>query len=110
MPTTGPYEFKKGDTFKPIQATLSDADGPAPLSGATVLFVMKQEGGAKLVEGLAEIVDANAGTVRYRWQAGDTDTAGVFFAEWQVTFPGGGQETFPSKGWERVIVYDLLND
>ena len=32
----------------------------------------------------------------YDWQEGDTDTAGTFFAEFEVTNANGTKETFPN--------------
>jgi hypothetical protein len=43
-------------------------------------------------------------TVEYSWQAGDTATAGLFEAEFRVTYAGGRIETFPNDGFIAVRI------
>jgi len=40
--------------------------------------------------------------VRYQWSEGDTDTPGVYEAEFEVTYDGGAVETFPNANY-RII-------
>jgi hypothetical protein len=50
-----------------------------------------------------------SGQVQYQWQTGDTTNAGVYRAEWQVTFATGKIETWPDNGWAVVsIPSDLI--
>lgn len=105
------YYVKTGDTGSPTPQTfLEDANGDGvDLNGAVVRFLMRAVGTATpKVAADAEIVDASTGEVRYAWAEGDLDTPGVFRAEWEVTYSGGDQETFPSDGWiEAVVRADL---
>ena len=43
-------------------------------------------------------MSAEDGIVSYSWGATDTDTAGLYMAEWEVTFAGGIPMTFPRNG------------
>ena len=98
---------KRGDTRPALTANLSTAAGPIDLTGATVRFVMGNPGEAAVVNAAATIVDAAAGTVRYSWLPADTDTAGMWRAEWEITWPDGVQ-TVPADGYDLVrIVSDL---
>jgi hypothetical protein len=70
---------------------------------------MRVKGGAVLkVNSAAAIVSALAGTVAYTWQAGDTDTLGIFDAEWVLTYSNGVQ-TVPTSGYLAVKVSAALS-
>jgi hypothetical protein len=46
--------------------------------------------------------------VYYDWVAGDTDSAGYYSGEWQVTYDNGQVETFPNDGVFLVQVVEQL--
>jgi len=98
-----PFIIKQGDTSPSIEDTLYWPDGVTVenLIGATVKFVMASEDsiGTAKVKANAVVVDEAAGQVRYDWATGDTDTHGVFVAEWEVTRADGSIETFPNGGY-----------
>lgn len=97
MTVTPDFTIKRGDTAPAYQPTLTDANGDAvDVTGATVRFHMLTMGGLLVVDQPAEIVTPAAGVVRYEWAVGDTDTRGLFIAEWEVTFGAGEVETFPN--------------
>ena len=52
------------------------------------------------------ILDEDAGRVKYVWQTGDTDTAGTFQGEFEVTYTSGEIETFPNDGYIGIEVLD----
>jgi hypothetical protein len=87
---TMPFTIKKGDTRPVLSAFLQESNGdPIDLTGATVRVIMLPAGGgAAKVNALATIIDAPNGEIEYQWFEGDTDTAGGFEVEFEVTFPG----------------------
>ena len=100
------YTWKTGDTGPTNVTTLLDRDGnPADLTGATVKFLMRR-GAAVKINAFAEIVDPAAGTVRYHRTGGDTDTVGVYQAEYEVVFSSGDRQTFPEGGYLTVVIND----
>jgi BppU N-terminal domain len=105
-----PVEIKQGDT-RPLDVALVANRKPVPLAGSTIAFFMapKIEGiGTVIQDGAVEIVDAAKAKVRYEWQPGETDRAGVHRAEFRVTFSDGVIETFPSGDYLEVeIVGDV---
>lgn len=61
-------------------------------------------GAVKISEAAAVIEIATVTpTVRYDWIAGDTDTAGTFEAEFEVTYSDSTIETFPNDGTNIAI-------
>jgi len=101
-------EMKRNDSSPPLSAVLLDKATrlPANLTGCTVVFNMRPSGGgaAKVSRSPAVVTDAAGGAVEYRWTAGDTDTAGTFEAEFEVSAPGNLIRTFPSAGYIEVII------
>lgn len=109
------YVVKKRDTAPVVSDTLLDGDGVAVnLSGATVAFHMTDWTRSTVViaSGSATGPSGGAldssGVVEYAWQTNDVAAAGIYRAEWQVTFAGGKVETWPNDGMAVVeIVEDL---
>lgn len=95
-------KINKGDLLPDLVADLSGASGPTDLTSATLIEVVIFRGD---VEVIRRTVTGNAqGAVTMQWQAGDTDTAGLLGAKWEVTWPGGRMQTFPVEGLEWVLV------
>ncbi len=98
------FYLKKGDTAPPLRMFLRQRDGsPIPLGTATVVFHMDN---GSIASGSVDILDAALGKVEYVWQAGDTDTAGSFNGEFEIT-DGGKDQTVPSNGY---IIIKILDD
>lgn len=92
------YKIKAGDTGPPIFATLYDPDGlPYDLTGAVVRFHMRELSGSIVVDKLADLVNGGlTGGVAFRdWAAADTETAGKYLGEFEVTFVTGVVQSFP---------------
>lgn len=103
--------IKRGDRKPPMTSTLTSGGGAVNLTGATsVKFIMTLLGASspKVNAAAAFDPDRATGKVSYEWGATDTDTAGVYRAEWEVTWPGSLPQTFPSDGYIWVeVVADL---
>jgi hypothetical protein len=99
-------EIKQGDT-RPLDVTLMANRKPVPLAGSSIAFQMapKIAGiGTNIEDGEVEIIDPAKAQVRYVWQPGETDKAGVHRAEFVVTFGDGVVETFPSGEYLEVEI------
>ncbi|MET8149389.1 hypothetical protein ACIBSW_34550 [Actinoplanes sp. NPDC049668] len=57
---------------------------------------------------LATVVDATAGEVTYGWQPTETDTPGIYAAEWRVNRPTGSQ-TYPTRGGYTIEIRPSLS-
>lgn len=112
------FTIKTHDTAPFIAQTLLDyAGNPVDIAGASVIFVMSTFGeapGYVLSETASNdqtadhLTDGTTGYVSYEWQDGDTEVAGSYVAEWEVTFLDGEVETFPNGGHVDIAIEEHL--
>jgi hypothetical protein len=97
---------KQGDRRPAAPATLKRGTTVVDLTLATsVTFKMRPVRDLTLkVDAAATVLVAASGTVEYRWISGDTDTAGTFYAEWEVLWSDGTPETFPTINHDIVVI------
>lgn len=107
------FVIKAHDRLPSIQATLSTGENTVDLSpvGVAVNFILTSAVGvAPKVNAAAVLVDAASGIVRYDWAATDTNTPGSYLGEWQVTWPDGRKQTFPTESYHVIsVLADLDN-
>lgn len=109
MATT--FYMTRGDLLPELTATLQDADGVAVnLANAQAIeFHMTPVGSSTpKVNTTATFVDKPAGQVKYTWAGADTDTAGRYYGEFEVEWPGPLTETFPNAERILIIVQEQL--
>lgn len=101
MPT---FQLKEGDTSPSISYELTPTT--VDLTGASVVFNMTTRRGVVKVSRAAATVTTPTGTptVQYDWIAADTDTAGTYRAEFEVTYGDGSIETFPNTGFLTISI------
>lgn len=104
------FTIKQNDTSPSILATLTDGNNTAiNLTSATVRMHMKSLEGVIKIDSAATVINAVEGIVRYDWVAGDTDTHGTYYVEFEVTYSDDAVETFPNTGSLSVVVVKELN-
>jgi hypothetical protein len=106
--------LKVNDLQPYYYATLEDSyENPIDLTGATVVFTMSTRpdgaGTIKINRQVPIVTDAVNGKVEYRWQAGDTDTAGRYYVEFEVMPASGGKFTLPTADRAMVVIRDSLD-
>jgi hypothetical protein len=106
------FSIKRNDLLPVLDAILKDADKqPIDLTNAqSIVFHMRSEDSRelKITDGVAEFTDKPSGAVRYSWVDGDTDTEGLFLAEFEVTWNDSKIQTFPNADFISVqIIEDL---
>jgi hypothetical protein len=96
------FQIPKNRLLPLLTATLSDADGPLDLAGATsVRFQMRAPGSSTFkVDAPADIVSEPLGQVRYTWAGTNTDTVGLYIGWFEVTTGG---KTFAAPEPSMVI-------
>lgn len=107
------FNLKEGDTSPAISYTLSPAT--VELTGATVVFNMTDMNGNPVVtRASATVTDVGDGTasgtptVEYNWASADTDTSGVYLAEFEVTYADSSVETFPNSDNITIVITEDL--
>ena len=106
---TPTFYIKQNDTRPELDVFLrDDKDRTINVTGATVKFNMRNasDNTVKIDNGSVTTVSSTSGRVKYSFSAADTDTAGNFDGEFEVTFVGGQVETFPNDGFIKVIITD----
>jgi hypothetical protein len=109
------FTLKRNDTSPAIEFQLQDDDGNAiDISGfneVEFFFRQRRDSTTKVDDdtgGNVSVPDAANGIVKYEWMATDTETAGIFEAEFEVEYSDGAVETFPNTGYIKVqIVKDI---
>ena len=103
------FHIKEGDISQSIAYVLSP--DTIDLTGASVRFNMADRRcNVKINRASATITDNGTGaaggtpTVQYDWQTADTDTSGVYIAEWEVTCAERTVESFPHDGYISVEI------
>ena len=101
--------LKTGDT-RPLDVVLKRGRSVIDLTDAEVVFAMgRQNGLGDGIGGDCQVLDdPELGQVRYEWAAGETDDAGLYYAEWRIT-RAGEDETVPSEGYEAVRISDAVD-
>lgn len=113
------FSIKRGDLLPVLAATLkrpataaellldpTSKDRPVDLSAGSVKFLMRQSAGdVAVISAAASIVSPADGTVQYNWVSGDTDTAGRFQGEFELTV-AGKKYTFPNDRYLSVVITD----
>lgn len=93
------FRIKSGDT-QPLRVQLKSNGKTVDLTGCTARFIMtdwhKQE---MLIDDIATIEEpAEQGIVSYDFMDGQTDRIGSYLSEFEIAFPNGEEETFPTTG------------
>ena len=96
--------FVAGDTAPDLTGTCLSGTTPANITGATLELHFTRPDKTTLT-GTPAIVDPLAGTWRYTWQTGEL-VAGTWAVELQVTYSGGGVQTFPA---DRPAYFSVRN-
>ncbi len=105
-PQGEPLSIKVGNTGPSLVANLFAPDGtPASLPG-TITFRMREvfTRVVKIAAGPATLQDPSTASVRYDWQAGDTDVGAEYEAWFDHTDLSGRVESYPTQGAYRVRV------
>lgn len=88
---------------KELGFDLSDVSG--------ITFKMRLRGKIDLtVNSAAVITDESAGSIEYRWAAGDTILPGLYNNEWEVLFSDGTTQTFPTLPVDVVLILSDLDN
>lgn len=104
--------MKQGDLLPALTLTCLDGTTGVDLTAATEVRVRiaASTSAEPIVDAACTKADQTLypGRVQYEWTAGDTDTAGTYLVEVIVTWPGAKEQTFPAKGYGKLVIADDL--
>lgn len=115
--TDNVIHVKKGDRLPKVRARLSGRDDTGAkvikdLTGCTVRMLVRLISAPSSTTATSYActvdVDPTSGWVEYAWAAGNTDTPGTYFVEFEVTDGSGKQETFPNDGFVTLDISAAL--
>lgn len=110
---TAKLRLKRNDLQPYYYAQVKDAAGnPVDLTAAAIVCTMRATDGTLKIERQSagiSITEAANGKFEYRWQSGDTDMAGKYFIEFEITPQSGGKFTVPADSSAVVLVTDSLD-
>lgn len=104
------FSIKRGDSWPPIDAALSDQNGPINLTTATsVKLLFKTSTGSTTFTRTCTVTNPLTGAVRYAWTTGDaatgpTSAPNTFNIEWEITWSDGTITTVPNIGYKSLVV------
>lgn len=95
------FYIKQNDTRPSLYAQLLQDGSVINLTGCEVKLAIRGLPKRNVV-----ITDAATGNVRYDWVPEDTANAGIYEAEFEVTFANGDVQTFPNNGYLTIVVME----
>lgn len=101
--------MKRNDLEPDFVATVYDKDSGKAVdltlaTSARLILTNLDSGAVKVTNGQMLFTDRPNGILTYQWNLGDTDTAGRYVGEVEVTWPSARPQTFPTVGTLSVIV------
>lgn len=107
------FYIKRNDRRPSLTAQFFQADGVTPLdlsSAASVSMVVRPTGAgiddAPKFKSSCTVVNSATGQISYTWNSGDTDTAGTFDYEFEITWASGITQTIPADTYFTLVVVD----
>ena len=105
------WYVKKDDTRPHLDVILTDDQlRPIDVSNSAVAFTMRDasSGVVKVENARCFFLAPSEGAVRHQWNAGHTDTIGVYEGEFRVEDENNRVQTFPSDGFISIIIVDSI--
>ena len=108
------FKIKRNDTLPALQVSIAAKGNLGQKIGfdlsdvKTATFTMVDNcSNAKVYDQMAQIICSSGGTIQYNWQEGDTDTIGLYTAEFELIFYSGGRLSIPTQGGIKI---EILKD
>lgn len=110
---TADFFIKQGDTHPIYRATLTDGTGEVVdlTTADSVRFLMRpRDGSEATVTATATFGTKADGEVLYAWTESDTQDAGWYDAEFEVTWNPGEIETFPNDRHLLIRIHPQITE
>ena len=111
---TPDFHIKRHDTYPSIAVRIRNKKTKQylDLTGASATFTMlDSEGALKVSTAVANVpAPQTDGRISYDWIAANTDTAGRFRGEFEITLASGKKFSAPQQGFLEIFVEEDGND
>lgn len=110
---TGPgttHVIKRGDSLPQLVYQCTRNGVPVDLTGCTGLFKMRAspDAGIQLISRACGFGDRTQGIVTFNFLSSETATSGEYDGEFEIVFPGGAKETFPTTDPDLDAAHEYL--
>lgn len=117
MNNTQIFRIKRNDTLPKLQVnvitkgTLGQLEGYSFIdTGTTATFTMVDDcSNTKVYDQPVQIICISGGTLQYSWQESDTDTEGIYYGEFKITFSSGDKISIPTQGGIKIEILKDIN-
>lgn len=114
------FTINRGDLYPPLETTLEKRNKstgewePLDLTNAvsvTLIMVSDRPSGTKVTGVCSVPAPATSGQIEYPWEAGDTEVAGQYRAQFEIVWSNSKPQTVPNSGYHVVEIQpDLAGD
>lgn len=101
------FKIKQNDSKPFLSVTVTQDGSAVDLTDVSVVkfyMITADNQRTQAVSGTGAVSNASGGVIKYEWAAGDTDTPGEYWAEFELEWDTGEKQTIPEDDGLKVII------
>lgn len=100
------FYIKQNDTSPALDVTFLPTRDFTGFQAVVFNMWLKSDNTVKVNRAAGAAIDASVGNFKYTWAAADTDTAGIYEGEFEITLSDGSIETYPNGEYIEIVITD----